>query len=25
MCGRMTQQTDTSDMARIFDAEIRDP
>jgi putative SOS response-associated peptidase YedK len=25
MCGRMTQQTDTSDVARIFDAEIRDP
>src|SRR5215210_7797574 len=25
MCGRMTQQTDTSDVARVFDAEIRDP
>jgi putative SOS response-associated peptidase YedK len=24
MCGRMTQQTDPSDVARIFDAELRD-
>ncbi|MEO8625570.1 MAG: SOS response-associated peptidase [Candidatus Limnocylindrales bacterium] len=25
MCGRMTMRTDPSDVARIFDAEVRDP
>jgi putative SOS response-associated peptidase YedK len=25
MCGRMTQQTDPAEVARIFDAELRDP
>ncbi len=25
MCGRMTMRTDVSDVARIFDAEVRDP
>src|SRR5207253_649256 len=25
MCGRMTMRTDVSDVAQIFDAEIRDP